>query len=99
MPLLAGLHPAVLIFLIVVADGLLSNIAWRLVSARDRSMQISGRVLGGVLALANVGMALYGLFGWMFRGWSWFMFGLFVVGAAYAFRAGGSMRGQSIPGH
>jgi uncharacterized membrane protein YfcA len=82
---------------LVVIDGFVANLAWGMVGSRRSVVRNFGRVAAGTFAMANVALALYALLRWWAEGWDWFLAALVVVGAVFAFRCGGAVKGHGAP--
>ncbi len=97
LPSSSTLKSILLVVVIVVVDGFISNLGWRMVESRRSRIRAIGRAAAVMFALANVALAFYSFLRLWGEGWDLMMIALFVVGVVYAIRFGGAATGGGGP--
>ena len=79
---------------LVVANVILSSVAWRILGAKSKNLRRLGRVLGATFCVANLGLAVICLLYLLQMGGDWFYVALLLVALVFAFRIGGATAGR-----
>ena len=87
------LRLALIILGVVVANGFLANIVWRIAAAKRRPIKILGKCLAVFFALVNLAVTAFGLYKVWHLGWDWFYIALMLQASVYVIRFGGATKG------
>lgn len=83
-----------LILIMVVANSIIANLAWRIVGAKRLPFRLIGRIMGLVFGVANFVVAFLAFVQLWRRGWEWFYIVALLLGLVFAFRFGGAVTGK-----
>ena len=83
-----------LLLAVVLANGVLANLVWRMVGARSREVRVTGRTFALLFALANLFVAGVSLLHLWRSDWSWFYIVMLFQALAFAYRFGGATKGN-----
>ena len=78
----------------VVANVIVSSIAWRVLGAKSRHLRRVGRAIGAMFCIANLGLAVVCILYLLQHGGDWFYVALLLIALVFAFRIGGATVGQ-----
>jgi len=79
---------------VVVANVILSGVAWRILGAKSKNLRRVGRVLGATFCVANLGLAVVCVLYLLQNGGDWFHVALLLIALVFAFRIGGATAGR-----
>jgi hypothetical protein len=84
----------VIVVALVVANTLVSNFIWWLLSSLRARVRTIARVAAAFLAILNLGLAMVCLFRMLRLGPDWFYIMMLALALVFAYRVGGATRGQ-----
>ena len=79
---------------VVIANGVLANLVWRMVGSPRRWVRGAGRGGAAFLGILNLGLAAFCLLRMLRTGPEWMFVLLLVVATIFAYRVGGATRGR-----
>ena len=83
-----------ILFGLVLVNGALANLVWRIAGADQRRVQLMGKTLAVLFALANLVIGFLSLAYVWRNGWSWFYAVVMIQAFVFAFRFGGATTGS-----